>query len=102
MGMILDRKFAEMVWRIDSHTYEVRGLPNGEISPEFKFRSDAEKWLAENLDSLGLTRAKRGLRACLCCRSEFESEGIHNRLCNRCRCAPSAEQTVRPYITRTA
>lgn len=102
MGMILDRRFAEMVWRIDSHTYEVRGLPNGAISPEFRFRSDAEKWLADNLDSLGLIRAKRGPRACMHCRSEFESEGIHNRLCNDCRRSPGVQQTVRPYIARTA
>ena len=24
-------------------------------------------------------------RACLCCRTTFESEGPHNRLCSRCR-----------------
>ena len=102
MGMILDRKFAEMVWRIDSHTFEVRGLPNGETSPEFRFRSDAEKWLATNLDGLGLTRSKRGPRNCMSCRTEFDSEGIHNRLCNDCRRSPGVQQTVRPYIARTA
>jgi len=24
-------------------------------------------------------------RACMCCRTEFHSEGFHNRLCARCR-----------------
>lgn len=30
-------------------------------------------------------KAKRGPRKCLCCGQEFESEGAHNRMCNRCR-----------------
>lgn len=30
-------------------------------------------------------RAKRGERACMCCRQTFESEGIHNRLCPSCK-----------------
>jgi hypothetical protein len=30
-------------------------------------------------------KAKRGPRPCLCCGTEFESEGIHNRMCARCR-----------------
>jgi hypothetical protein len=30
-------------------------------------------------------KLKRGTRTCLCCRSPFESEGIHNRMCGRCR-----------------
>lgn len=29
--------------------------------------------------------AKRGERACLCCGAPFESEGIHHRMCSRCR-----------------
>ena len=28
---------------------------------------------------------KRGVRACMCCRQSFESEGPHNRLCGTCR-----------------
>lgn len=30
-------------------------------------------------------KLKRGIRTCLCCRNPFESEGIHNRMCGRCR-----------------
>jgi hypothetical protein len=35
-------------------------------------------------------KLKRGTRACMCCRAPFESEGIHNRMCTRCR-AQSAD-----------
>lgn len=28
---------------------------------------------------------RRMTRPCMCCRTPFESEGIHNRLCSRCR-----------------
>lgn len=28
-------------------------------------------------------------RSCMCCKSSFQSEGIHNRLCPRCRNAGS-------------
>lgn len=28
---------------------------------------------------------KRTTRNCMCCRTPFDSEGIHNRLCTRCR-----------------
>lgn len=30
-------------------------------------------------------RAKRGARACMCCRQQFDSAGIHNRLCPTCK-----------------
>ncbi|NJS39823.1 MAG: hypothetical protein HC783_13310 [Rhodobacteraceae bacterium] len=29
--------------------------------------------------------ARRMTRSCMCCKALFESEGIHNRLCGRCR-----------------
>lgn len=28
---------------------------------------------------------KHGMRKCLCCTDEFRSEGIHNRICSRCK-----------------
>lgn len=37
---------------------------------------------------------KRKRRACLCCGGEFVSEGIHNRMCNRCRLEPSNDIDV--------
>ena len=30
-------------------------------------------------------QSKRGKRACLCCGTSFDSEGIHHRMCNGCR-----------------
>lgn len=32
-----------------------------------------------------LTRVRPATRACMCCRNPFQSDGPHNRLCNRCR-----------------
>jgi len=36
-------------------------------------------------DDLGQEDFMRGLRPCLRCDREFKSQGIHNRLCPRCR-----------------
>jgi hypothetical protein len=30
-------------------------------------------------------KLKRKVRPCLCCQTPFASEGIHNRMCDRCR-----------------
>lgn len=30
-------------------------------------------------------RPRKSNRKCLCCKSDFLSDGPHNRLCNRCR-----------------
>ncbi len=43
---------------------------------------------------------KVGPRACLSCAREFESEGIHNRLCSGCRGRDAGADPVRPYIAR--
>lgn len=40
---------------------------------------------AEALQKAADTAAKRGPRQCLCCGREFDSEGIHNRMCKPCR-----------------
>lgn len=34
--------------------------------------------------------ARRGPRPCLCCGEVFDSEGIHNRLCDPCRAGSDA------------
>ena len=47
-------------------------------------------------------RAKRMTRPCLCCGNPFESEGIHNRLCNVCRGKSSANETGFGPSPRTA
>lgn len=83
--MALNPTFAAMVTRINSNEFEIVGLPNGRRSPPFASRRGAEVWLERNLDQVGLTKAKRGPRACLGCGKTFESEGIHNRMCSCCR-----------------
>ena len=40
---------------------------------------------ASRLQKEADVRAKRGPRPCLCCGTTFQSEGIHNRMCNACR-----------------
>ena len=47
-------------------------------------RSLAER-KCETLNAEADTSRKRGERPCLCCGEAFLSEGIHNRMCNRCR-----------------
>ena len=36
--------------------------------------------------------AKRVARPCMCCRQPFASEGIHNRMCGKCRLGSAGEQ----------
>jgi hypothetical protein len=90
--MALDRKFAAMVRRLSSSEFEIVGLPNGQISPPFQYRDEAEAWLAAQVPKLELDRSKRGPRACICCGHGFESEGIHNRMCGSCRLRASQDQ----------
>jgi hypothetical protein len=48
-----------------------------------------------------LAAAKRKKRPCMCCQREFMSQGIHNRLCDRCRhIRDELGDPVRPYIDR--
>ena len=53
-----------------------------------------------DLQRLADQKNKVGPRACLNCRREFESEGIHNRLCHGCRGRDAGADPVRPYIAR--
>ncbi len=46
-------------------------------------RDDALTFIGVQLDKGKLSQRKP--RACMCCGVEFLSEGIHHRLCNRCR-----------------
>ncbi|MBP9184883.1 MAG: hypothetical protein KBF78_17240 [Fuscovulum sp.] len=39
----------------------------------------------ETLRAEADAKAKRMKRPCMCCGQEFQSEGIHNRLCDPCR-----------------
>lgn len=64
--------------------------------------SDKNKALmaAEAMRREADAKAKRGPRPCLCCGTEFPSEGVHNRLCSRCRHREAGDDPVRPYISR--
>lgn len=62
--------------------FQVIGLP--QLSPQFRVRAEAEKWLRAALAKAPESRRPR-TRACLCCGRSFDSEGFHNRLCGPCR-----------------
>ena len=48
-------------------------------------------------------KARVVTRPCMCCRAPFESEGVHNRMCQICRRLGSDPlEPQRPYITRSA
>lgn len=67
---------------------------------KFHVQVDGER---ARLQSLADAKAKRGARPCMCCHASFESEGIHHRMCNRCRGVSCAlGDPVRPQIARRA
>lgn len=76
--------------------------PNGALvqGSQTPFRVRAE----QQRDALQLAddrTKKRGARACMCCGQEFESAGIHNRLCGYCRHKGDAlGEDVRPSLPR--
>ena len=58
--------------------------PTGEMHGPFACKDNAEtnrdKWQAKD----DLARKKIN-RPCMCCQKPFDSEGIHNRMCDVCR-----------------
>lgn len=74
--------------------FEVVGL--GVDSPLFSSRRKAERWLAARIAALP-AGARPGMRACLCCRSDFMSDGWPHRLCKGCR-----DQDGGPLYSRAA
>ncbi len=60
------------------------GMSAGAVA---KAMSRAESSIYRRVCTLGLGKNQKpkSLRACMCCRTEFLSEGPHNRLCGRCR-----------------
>jgi hypothetical protein len=73
-----------MIRCLDHTKYHILGLPIDADAPLFSHRAAAEVWLTERLPDLA-PRLKRGPRACLSCQVRFNSEGLHNRLCDACR-----------------
>ena len=89
--MALPDSLKAMVRRINSGAFQISGLPREIADPgTFDSRKAAEVWLLGKIDLLTGPRQRR-IRSCMCCRSSFESEGPHNRLCDPCRKRGSAE-----------
>ena len=63
-------------WRL----VDPEGKPQAAFYTKDRAQTALEAAQARTDAALGRRR-----RPCLCCRSEFESEGIHNRLCDTCR-----------------
>lgn len=76
------RKTKPHILNVDGHTFYVNGLPKA--SPQFPNKDEAEKWMRAEIAKLPERKRPRK-RRCLCCTKSFESDGIRNRLCNRCR-----------------
>ncbi|TNF16797.1 MAG: hypothetical protein EP320_00615 [Rhodobacteraceae bacterium] len=75
-------KTAPHVFSASGGGFYVMGLP--EASPPFPNKAEAEKWMRAEIAKLP-ERQRPRKRLCLRCTKSFESDGIHNRLCNRCR-----------------
>ncbi|OJY35783.1 MAG: hypothetical protein BGP11_16030 [Rhodobacterales bacterium 65-51] len=59
--------------------------PEGKlVGPPFESRRAAVE-AAQAMQAEADRHAKRGPRPCMCCGRNFDSEGIHNRLCAHCR-----------------
>lgn len=82
-----------------SGAYAIFDQDENRIGETFRFRGEAER-KRDELQREADMKAKRGPRACLCCSTTFTSEGIHNRLCPRCRMRGEGEQSQRPQIER--
>ncbi len=70
------------VERLAQDDFQVLGLR--ELSPRFRSRERAERWMAEQLERVTPARKPRE-RCCLRCGDRFLSEGFHNRMCDPCR-----------------
>ncbi len=70
--------------------------PRGErVTPWYVKARDAQQRCAA-LQAAADRKAKRGPRPCLCCGTVFQSEGIHNRLCDPCRGRENEPARKRP------
>lgn len=68
------------VKRLARNTYAVVDANGKAVSQEYWTEMDADA----ALDRL-MRAAKTLTRPCICCQKPFESEGAHNRMCDRCR-----------------
>lgn len=90
MTSSLPDEYKRLVLRVTSGDFEVTSIPMQIDCPSsFRTRKKAEDWLAANLTALNDAGVK--VRRCLCCQGQFLSLGAHNRMCQPCRRAVSAE-----------
>lgn len=74
--------------------------PDGNVvSDPVRFRPQADR-LRDEKQRAADAKAKRGPRPCMKCERDFESEGIHNRLCGPCRQSADPLDPVRPYFDK--
>ncbi len=66
-------------------SYAVFTLDGDRVSG-FHLSRDQSEGILQNLVRDEARRRNRRRRACMCCRSVFDSDGIHHRLCDICRC----------------
>ncbi len=71
--------------------FQVLGLR--QMSPLFDTRGEAEGWLEGELAKMP-AYLRPQMRACMRCSKGFESDGPHNRMCDECRAAASADTPV--------
>lgn len=83
MGLSIQHQ--RMVRRLSAGAFQIIGLPDGDVSPVFPTRAQAEGWLERQLPRLKGMSARKA-RPCLRCSEVFDSEGPHNRMCAQCRC----------------
>jgi Zn finger protein HypA/HybF involved in hydrogenase expression len=68
--------------------------PSGEVHANFNTKDNAETNRAAMEARDNLAR-KRVSRPCTCCGNPFQSEGIHNRMCDTCRHRDMAPDLMR-------
>ena len=61
-------------------------------SPRDKARAERKRREAKCNDGLAVPEKRGNVRACLCCKKSFLTQGAHNRLCTTCRV-----KSVGPY-----
>jgi len=73
--------------------YVVTGPRGADAGGPFGSFKDAARW-RDACQRDADRKSKRGPRPCMCCGAEFDSEGIHNRLCGRCRLRDGGSMSV--------
>lgn len=58
--------------------------PDGQVYGTCTSKAQADAIVAQKRKAADLA-AKRMERPCMCCQRRFQSEGIHNRMCDSCR-----------------